>query len=155
MFGDILYRRMVAGIIESGINEDGGPVCYAEIPKGEHVFACIVWTIISGYFFFKWNNSLINVSSTALNKPINPTFLEKAMAWVGILTLVVTLYLKLVYGKGVFIVNPCHATFIIQIVLLLSPSTTFMHKMHTAMTAWLFGAMLALMFPHLEGVTPY
>lgn len=98
---------------------------------------------------------MIKKSGTALPQPINPTLLEKAMAWLGILSLIVTFYLKLIYGKGVFIVNPCHATFIIQIVLLLSPSTTFMHKMHTAMTAWLFGAMLALMFPHLDGVTPH
>lgn len=36
---NILYEYMVKGIIDSGIVEDGGPHCYAEIPKTYHIIS--------------------------------------------------------------------------------------------------------------------
>ena len=57
--------------------------------------------------------------------------------------------------KGLFIFNPCHITLIIMTVLLFSKSSLMMRKIHSYWTTWLFGAYLALMVPHLEGISNF
>jgi hypothetical protein len=36
---------------------------------------------------------------------------------------------------------------------MLSPVNNTTRKLHTCWTAWLFGALLALLFPHLYGIS--
>jgi hypothetical protein len=45
--------------------------------------------------------------------------------------------------------NPCHMTLLIQIYLLIRPSTQTNQKIHTMWTTWLFGAYMASVIPHI------
>lgn len=50
--------------------------------------------------------------------------------------------------------NPCHVTFLMFLVLLMGNNTSYkMRWMHTAWTGWLFGGFAALVIPHLEGLS--
>lgn len=74
------------------------------------------------------------------------------MAVNGIISLFLTFYYKLMTGKGLFIFNPCHISILVLIILLLAPTTNFTRKLHTCWASWLFGAMMAIGLPHLEGI---
>ena len=73
----------------------------------------------------------------------------------GLISLAFTFYYKLITHKLAFIFNPCHATILVQSLLLLLPNTVFAQKVHTYWTAWVFGGMMALMVPHLEGISSF
>jgi hypothetical protein len=64
-------------------------------------------------------------------------------------------YYKVATKRGLFILNPCHITLLMMLVLLRAEdnSSPFMRKLHSIWTAWLFGAFGALYFPHLEDVS--
>lgn len=73
----------------------------------------------------------------------------------GAITFILTAYYKMAAGKGLFMLNPCHISLLGVIVLCVAPSTARMHKLHTMWTSWLFGAFLALFFPHLRGISDF
>lgn len=151
---DILNRYMVQGIIDSGIVEDGGPACHAEIPKLYHVVSSLINIIIHVFLMKLWGSTLVS-SKQQENAPVKPNFMEKLVAGLAIVCLVLTFYYKLMTGKGLFIFNPCHTALAMVVILLLSPTSKFTCQMHTCWTAWLFGAMLALTVPHLYGITQF
>lgn len=85
-------------------------------------------------------------------QPQSSSLFEKLVGLSSIVSLILTFYFKLITKKGLFILNPCHITLIIMTVLLFSRSTPLMLKLHTYWTAWLFGAYLAVLIPHLDGI---
>jgi hypothetical protein len=80
---------------------------------------------------------------------------EKIAFWIGLVSLILAVYYKVATKRGLFILNPCHITLLIMLVLLRAEdnSRPFMRKLHAVWTAWLFGAFGALYFPHLEDVS--
>ena len=116
---------------------------------------CLVSIIIHGVIIQKWNSSLTDKEQISHEKTEskNPNFIEKIVAFLGVISLVLTFYYKWITGKGAFILNPCHVTLVITIYLLISPVNSFTRKIHTCWTSWLYGAVMALLIPHLEGIT--
>jgi hypothetical protein len=51
---------MVKGILDSGIVEDGGAKCYAEIPKAYHVIVGVISVFIHFTISKKWAPHLVN-----------------------------------------------------------------------------------------------
>lgn len=51
--------------------------------------------------------------------------------------------------------NPCHISISVVIILCLVPSTPAMRRLHTMWTTWIFGALLALLVPHLYGISEF
>lgn len=151
---DIVYNYMIKGILDSGIVEDGGPQCYAEIPKFYHVTSTIFFIILHLVIMKYWSPSLTTKEQSE-DTPTNPNLLEKVFGILGIISLILTFYFKLVTRKGVFIFNPCHIALLMVVILLLSPTSDFTRKLHTCWTSWNFGALMALFIPHLYGVIPF
>ena len=83
------------------------------------------------------------------------SWLEIVVGLTSILSLVGTAYYKFITKKGLFMLNPCHVTLLIMVLLLFSKATPIMQKIHTYWTSWLFGAYLALMMPHLYGISNF
>ena len=81
-----------------------------------------------------------------------PNFIEYLVAFIGIIALLATAYMKISTGKGLFVLNPCHISILGVIVLCIAPSTRKMRKIHSMWTSWLFGATLAVLIPHLNGI---
>ena len=74
----------------------------------------------------------------------------------SIISLIFTCYYKISTGKGLFIFNPCHVTLLGVTILLLWPENEKkIQRFHTYWTAWLSGAMMALVVPHLEGISNF
>lgn len=151
---DILHEYMVQGILDSNIPADGGPECYDEIPKLYHFLSSLVAVIVHSLALKYWNNSLVD-DSQMKHKSVYPSLLEKITGIFGIISLFLTFYFKWITKKGIFILNPCHFSLLVVVILLFSPTNNTTRKLHTAWTSWLFGAMLALVVPHLEGVAPF
>lgn len=147
----IFKKYMVNGIVYSGIFEDGGQECYDEIPKKIHVAFAIVGTIFYLIIFFRWKSKLLNFEQVD-RAVFKAGMIEYLVAFVGAISLILTGYMKLATGKGMFLLNPCHVSVLGVIVLCVAPSTTLMRKVHSMWTAWLFGATLALLVPHLNGI---
>lgn len=105
------------------------------------------------YYIIKyWSYSLTD-KEQKLHHEKKSNWIEKFVAVNGIISLALTLYYKLYTRKGMFIFNPCHLSLLILVFLLFAPTTKFTRKVHTCWTAWLFGAIMALGIPHLEGVS--
>ena len=99
----------------------------------------------------KWNKSLIGFEQ--INRTVQKrNILETLVALVGIIAWFLTAYMKTMTGKGLFILNPCHMSILGVIVLCLMPTTPFMRKVHSMWSAWTYGATLALLVPHLNGI---
>lgn len=81
---------------------------------------------------------------------LSPNGLEKVCFGVGVLCLVYTFYRKVVRKEGIFMLNPCHITFLMLLILLIGDNISYkMRWLHTAWTGWLFGGFAALVIPHL------
>jgi hypothetical protein len=111
---------MVKGILDSGIVEDGGAKCYAEIPKAYHVIVGVISVFIHFTISKKWAPHLVNPH---IQYSIKPNVVEKIFAIFGIVSLVLTFYFKLITGKGIFIFNPCHVALLLTVILLLLPTS--------------------------------
>lgn len=145
---------MVKGILDSRIFEDGGPECYAEIPKTYHIISALVAILLHVLIIRRWYHTLTSKQQEKHTIKHSNSF-EKFVAFNCIVSLVLTLYYKMLTGKGIFIFNPCHVSLLLVVVLLLAPTTDFTRKLHTCWTAWLFGAIMALFIPHLYGITQF
>jgi len=97
----------------------------------------------------RWGDTLVD--HTRKTPALNPNLFEKIYFLIGLISLFFACYYKLAAKRGFFLLNPCHITLALMLFLLITKdnSTTFMRKMHTAWTAWLFGAFAALAIPHL------
>lgn len=51
---------MVQGILDADIPEDGGELCYNEIPKISHFLATVIGIIVNASFLNKWASQLSN-----------------------------------------------------------------------------------------------
>jgi hypothetical protein len=54
----MFHSYMIEGILEAGINQDGGLACYVEIPELIHWLVTISFGLGYFYFFVKWNHTL-------------------------------------------------------------------------------------------------
>jgi hypothetical protein len=99
---------------------------------------------------WRWRSSLVDGKVTVSKMKINLT--EKICFWVGLGSLLLTLYFKVVTKRGLFMLNPCHVSLVIMLVLLRAEdnSSLRMRWLHTAWTAWLLGPFGAIAWPHLE-----
>ena len=44
---EFAYEYLAKGVIESGIDEDGGLKCYQEIPKDYHIAGLVIMSILN------------------------------------------------------------------------------------------------------------
>jgi hypothetical protein len=143
-----LDTYMVRGVLDSNIPSDGGPACHQEIPFYHHTAFVLTLSIIHLIFLFKWKHHL-----TYTLEPQLPSTFEKRMAIFAFFSWILTLYFKLITGKGLFMFNPCHIVILIEIYLLLSKNTKTNVTIYTAWSGWLYGPYMAMIVPHLEGLS--
>lgn len=143
---------MLSGIVNSDHRHFGGEDCYQEIPFLYHLVVCSLASLIAIFAMVKWFSYSVDKTN---NRPyLAPNLLEKIVFWLGLLNLVYTCYRKIVRKEGVFILNPCHITFLMLLILLVADNTSSKMKwLHTAWTGWLFGGFAALVIPHLEDLS--
>lgn len=146
-----LRHYFLQGVLEADISQDGGPICAAEIPLSYHLIASALIGALYLLLFLRYNHALL---PSSLATPLKPNLIERIAFALGVLCLAGITFMKLYTRKGIFIFNPCHACLLMELILLSAKDNTspFTRKLHTAWQAWLFGAVLALSFPHLEGV---
>ena len=80
--------------------------------------------------------------------------IERICFWLGLASLLLTFYFKLITKRGLFILNPCHVALLFMLILLAAEDNTniYLRRLHNAWTGWLFGAAAAFIFPHLEEI---
>ena len=150
----IVYRYLVKEIVDSGIVEDGGQECYEEIPKMLHLILAVFGGFLYLFVYKKWNSKLLGFEQ--VNRAVlKPNLAEYTVGALGLVALSLTMYYKISSGKGLFILNPCHVAISGVIVLCVMPSTVSMRKLHSMWTSWLFGATLAIIVPHLAGISSF
>jgi hypothetical protein len=100
-----------------------------------------------------WGHTLIDNNKKIAK--LLPNIFEKIYFIIGLICLLLTIYYKVSTKRGLFIFNPCHISLAFLLVLLYAKDNTslFMRKFHTAWSGWLFGALAAFVFPHLEDIT--
>lgn len=148
---ELFHEYFASGILKAGIRQFGGPECFNEIPPLYHYSVSLVFVLIHLYCIKRWNSTLLN--RTPIPK-MAPSLFEKIYGWVGVIALIFTVYYKIAFKRGFFLLNPCHITLAFLVIFLFAKDNTsvLMRQMHTAWSGWLFGAFAALLFPHLEDI---
>lgn len=72
----------------------------------------------------------------------------------GFGVLIFIMYIKIQTKKGLFILNPCHMTLLVQSYLLIASKTEFNKAVHLCYISSVYGAVIALIFPHTNGILP-
>lgn len=108
--------------------------------------------MLSIYLTWKLQDALFDKDKKI--RKVQPNTFERIYFWLGVFSLVLTLYYKVITKRGFFILNPCHVTLLMMLILLRAEdnSNHNIRKFYTIWTAWLFGAFGALYWPHLEDI---
>ncbi len=151
----VLYEYFASGIADSGIRQFGGDDCYNEIPPLYHWTVSIFFGLLSLFLLWLWRDSLASPSQK--KTPLKSNLLEKICFWIGLASFLLTLYFKVATKRGLFILNPCHISLVLMLILLAAEdnSSLNMRRLHTAWTAWLLGPFGAIAWPHLEDVSTF
>lgn len=148
----LLYEYMISGVVDSEFTHFGGEACYQVIPFEYHLFVCTAFVLIFILATYKWAHTMVDHHAPA--KPLTPNLLEKICFYFGVTCLAYTCYRKVVRKEGIFLLNPCHITFLMLLILLVgNNASNKMRWLHSAWTGWLFGGFAALAIPHLEGLS--
>ena len=151
-FKELFHQYFVEGIVNSVHKHFGGEQCYQEIPFLYHLAVCTFFILLFAYLTYRWRNH--TADQNKIVKPLAPNLLEKICAVLGCLSLIYTIYRKIVRKEGLFLLNPCHVTLILQLILMVGDnSCLWMRRLHTVWTGWLFGPFGALIIPHLQGLS--
>lgn len=81
-----------------------------------------------------------------------PKLWEKLIGILSILTVIIQGYYKFSTRKGMFMLNPCHINVLMMSYLFLAETSTATKRLYVCWEAWLFGPILSLVVPHLNGV---
>jgi hypothetical protein len=145
---DLLLKHLAGGLVNSEIRHFGGEDCYNEIPFLYHVIVCISLTSISLYTMYRYRDRIID--NKIVVDYIPPNLFEKIVFFIGLVVLIATFYLKMVRLEGFFMLNPCHVSIVMLLILLRGDnSSPAMRKLYIASTGWIFGIFAALIIPHL------
>jgi hypothetical protein len=87
--------------------------------------------------------------------PEEASTFERRVSIVVLLSYLLTLYYKVKTRRGLFILNPCHMSALFLVYLLFAKSTRMNRIIHGVWCSWIYGAIMALIFPHLAGIEQF
>ncbi|CAJ0583942.1 unnamed protein product, partial [Mesorhabditis spiculigera] len=142
---DIFWEVAIAGVNHS-IEGNGGPLCISFMPTWQRYLESLIFVPIASYIAYRlWPYLDLNFTCDPRDASRSPV-----LTWYSLIFGAEIAY-KLISKTGIFLLNPCHITTIMQLWLLASDGKSkrecFIYRL---MIYFSTGAIFALAFPVLN-----
>ena len=135
--------------VDFNLDGNGGVECSNYLSYTQIIIETICVTLFASFFeiYYPWMKSICNYKP---NLELRERFGRKLLLAGLCLIWGIEIGYKLSTRQLIFILNPCHVTTLIQIILLISPPRRWVHILFRIQTYFACGATVAILFPVLN-----